>query len=117
MEHWFQDRLQVAPGDFLCDSIGDSRNAQRLRTAIRFRKIDPPHRRRKVLPEDSRFQSMYRLFRRSASSSAIDCRSTPAAPWSAFTRLKASQTSRSGILNGFAPPAGSFCFQLACDLG
>ena len=24
MEHWFQDRLQVSPGDFLGDSIGDS---------------------------------------------------------------------------------------------
>ena len=30
------------------------------------------------------------------------CPSTPAAPWWAFTRLKASQTSRFGILNGFA---------------
>ncbi len=48
MEYWFQNRLQVAPGDFLGDSIGDRRNAQRPRTAIRFRNIDPPHRRRKV---------------------------------------------------------------------
>src|SRR6516225_8533200 len=39
---------------------------------------------------------------RSASNSKIDCPSTPAAPWFAFTRLKASQTSRFGIENGFA---------------
>src|SRR5271163_2118887 len=34
--------------------------------------------------------------------SAIVCPSTPAAPWLAFTFLKASQTSRFGMLNGFA---------------
>jgi transposase len=50
---------------------------------------------------------------RLASNSAIDCPSTPAAPWLAFTRLKASQTSRLGILNGFALSTGSSCFQLA----
>src|SRR5674476_1491830 len=38
-----------------------------------------------------------------ASKSSIDRPSTPAAPWLAFTRLKASQTSRLGIRNGFAP--------------
>src|SRR4029077_11318365 len=32
----------------------------------------------------------------------IDCLSTPAAPWLAFTFLKASQTSRFGMSNGFA---------------
>jgi hypothetical protein len=48
-----------------------------------------------------------------ASNSAIDCPSTPAAPWLAFTRLKASQTSRLGILNGFALSTGSSRFQLA----
>src|SRR5208282_1363507 len=54
-----------------------------------------------------------RLFRRSASNSAIDCSSTPAAPWFAFTRLKASQTSRLGILNGFASSTGSSRHQMA----
>jgi hypothetical protein len=32
---------------------------------------------------------------------------TPAAPWLAFTRLKAFQTTRLGMLNGFASPTGS----------
>src|SRR6266576_5715563 len=49
-----------------------------------------------------RFQSLERLFERSASNSAIVCPSTPAAPWLAFTFLKASQTSRFGMSNGFA---------------
>src|SRR6266446_6879246 len=49
-----------------------------------------------------RFQSLERLFERSASKSATDCPSTPAAPWLAFTFLKASQTSRFGMSNGFA---------------
>src|SRR5437763_15535335 len=42
------------------------------------------------------------LFERSASNSRIVCPSTPAAPWLAFTFFKASQTSRFGMLNGFA---------------
>ena len=50
MEHRFQNRLQETPGDFLGDAIGNRRNAQRPRTAIRFRNIDPPYRRRKVAP-------------------------------------------------------------------
>src|SRR3954467_14372021 len=49
-----------------------------------------------------RFQSRKRLLARSTSNSAIVCPSTPAAPWLAFTFLKASQTSRFGMLNGFA---------------
>ena len=50
---------------------------------------------------------------RLASNSAIDCPSTPAAPWLAFTRLKASQTSRLGIGNGFALSTGSSRCQMA----
>jgi hypothetical protein len=42
------------------------------------------------------------VFERSASKSEIDCPSTPAAPWLAFTFLKASQTSRFGTSNGLA---------------
>src|SRR3954468_19288940 len=42
------------------------------------------------------------LFDRSASKSAIDWPSTPAAPWLALTLLYASQTSRFGMSNGFA---------------
>src|SRR3984893_6392417 len=45
----------------------------------------------------------------------IDCPSTPAAPWFAFTRLKASQISRLGILNGFASSTGSSRHQMASD--
>ena len=41
----------------------------------------------------------FRLFFRSASKSAMDCPSTPAAPWFAFTCQKASQTSRFEISN------------------
>src|ERR1700752_219972 len=52
-----------------------------------------------------------------ASNYAIDCPPTPAAPWLAFTRLKASQTSRLGILNGFASSTRSSRFQLASDQG
>src|SRR6202166_3198263 len=42
------------------------------------------------------------LFLGSIPKSAIDCPSTPAAPRLAFTFLKASQTSRFGMSNGFA---------------
>src|SRR5258705_11181720 len=45
--------------------------------------------------------------------SAIVCPSTPAAPWLAFTFLKASQTSRLGMSNGFTSSTGSSCCQLA----
>src|ERR1035438_10440081 len=48
------------------------------------------------------FQSLYRLFFKSASNSSIDWSSTPAAPRFAFTRLYASQTNRLGILHDFA---------------
>src|SRR5262249_13876016 len=50
---------------------------------------------------------------RSASNSAIDCPSTPAAPWLAFTLLKASHNSLFGILNGFASSTGSSRCQMA----
>ena len=42
------------------------------------------------------------MLARAVSNSAIDCPSTPAAPRLAFTFLKASQTSRFGMSNGFA---------------
>src|ERR1700693_1682491 len=41
------------------------------------------------------------------------CPSTSAAPWFAFTRLKASQISRLGILNGFASSMDSSRHQMA----
>jgi hypothetical protein len=51
------------------------------------------------------------------SKSAIDCPSTPAAPWMAFTRLKASQTARSAIENGFDLSTGSSRNWLASGQG
>src|SRR5918999_3148127 len=42
------------------------------------------------------------LFSKSSSNAAIDCPSTPAAPWLALTRLYASHTWRLEISNGFA---------------
>jgi len=45
MKHRLHDRLQVATDDFLANAIGDRRNSQRPRSAIRLRNIDPPHRR------------------------------------------------------------------------
>src|SRR5512133_150402 len=53
----------------------------------------------KYVPEDIRFQILYRLFFRSASKSSMDCPSTPAAPFFALTRLYASQTSPFEISN------------------
>ena len=50
VEHRFQTRLQVPTGDLLSDAIGDRRDAQRARTTVCLRNIDPPHRRRKVAP-------------------------------------------------------------------
>ena len=50
MEHRLQDRLQSATGDLLGDAVSDSWNTQRPRPAIRFRNIDPQHRRRKIAP-------------------------------------------------------------------
>ena len=48
---------------------------------------------------------------------AIDCLSTPAAPRLAFTRLKAFQTTRLGMLNGFASSTDSSRCRLAHGLG
>src|ERR1700747_3795745 len=50
MERRLQTRLQVATGNFLCDTVSDSWNAQRARTAIHLRNIHASHRRRKVPP-------------------------------------------------------------------
>jgi len=50
MKDRLQDRLQIMTDDLLSDPIGDRRNAQRPRHAIRFRDVDSPHRRRKVAP-------------------------------------------------------------------
>ena len=50
VKHRFQARLQVPTGNLLSDAIRDRRDAQRARTTVCLRNIDPPHRRRKVAP-------------------------------------------------------------------
>jgi secondary thiamine-phosphate synthase enzyme len=65
------------------------------------------HQRVMCEPDSSNIVVPTTPFERSTSNSAIDCPSTPAAPWLAFTRLKASQTSLLGMSNGFALPMGS----------
>src|SRR4030081_1243102 len=50
MERRLQTRLQVATGNFLSDTVSDSWNAQRARTAIQLRNIHASHRWRKVAP-------------------------------------------------------------------
>jgi len=59
------------------------------------------------VPEDIRFQILYRLPFRSFSKSSMDTASTPGAPLFAFTFSYASQTARFGIPNGLPR-----CFQL-----
>ena len=54
----------------------------------------------KYVPDDIRFQILYRFPRRSFPKSSIDTRSTPAAPLLALTLLYASHTSCFGIVNG-----------------
>src|SRR6266516_4625267 len=54
----------------------------------------------KYVPDDIRFQILYRFRSRSASNSSIDCSSTPAAPLLALTLTNASQTTFLSIWNG-----------------
>ena len=81
------------------------------------RRHRPPHRRRKIAPRRQPVPELVEVVRKINSNSAIDCASTPAAPWLAFTRLKASQTSLLGMSNGFALPTGSSRRRLARGLG
>src|SRR5271169_770077 len=48
VEHWLQDRLQIASGNLLGDAVGDRWNPQRPHPTVHLRNIDPQHRRRKV---------------------------------------------------------------------
>src|SRR6266516_5668894 len=56
----------------------------------------------KYVPDDIRFQILYRFRSRSASNSVIDCSSTPAAPLFALTLSYASQTFHLEISNGLS---------------
>src|SRR3954453_5277372 len=56
----------------------------------------------KYVPDDIRFQTLYRFLFRSFSNSSIEHRSTPAAPLFALTRLYASHTKLFGTSNGFS---------------
>src|SRR4051794_15892255 len=60
----------------------------------------------KYVPEDIRFQTLYKLFFRSFSKTSMDTPSTPAAPLLAATRLYASPTSQ-GV--GKVRNVGSTC--------
>src|SRR5574342_288983 len=59
----------------------------------------------KYVPDDIRFQILYRLFPRSFSKSSMDCLSTPAPPLFALTCFHACHTKTLGMANGF--PSGS----------
>jgi hypothetical protein len=56
----------------------------------------------KYVPDESRFQILYKLFFRSVSNSASDCPSTPGAPLFALTRLYASHTNRLEMSNALS---------------
>jgi hypothetical protein len=103
MEYRLQQGLQAPPYDLLGNAVCDRRYAQRARAATRLRNVHPTNRWREVAPGRQPIPQLVRLLARFASNAAIDCPSTPAAPWLAFTLLKASQTSRFEISNGFAP--------------
>jgi hypothetical protein len=68
------------------------------------------------LPEDIRFQILYRLFFRSFSKSSIEQPSTPGAPLFALTLSHASHTSRFEISNGLTDDFGSSTQLLPDDL-
>jgi hypothetical protein len=102
VEDGFQDGLQIPFDDFLCDSVADRWDTQRPGPSIALGKVNPPHWRRKVAPRGHPIPEPVEVVRKINLKLAIVCPSTPAAPWLAFTFLKASQTSRFGMLNGFA---------------
>src|SRR5438034_3949498 len=56
----------------------------------------------KYVPDDIRFQILYRFFFRSFSNASIEHWSTPAAPLFALTRLYASHTRLFGTSNGLS---------------
>src|SRR5215469_17753815 len=58
----------------------------------------------KYVPDDIRFQILYKLLPRSFSNASMVTPSAPAAPPFAFTRFHACHTRRLGISNGF--PSG-----------
>ena len=102
MEPRLQQRLEIPADHFLSDAVGDRGYAQRPRSPIRFRNIHPPNRWRKVAPRGQPIPQLIEIIGQTASNASIDCPSTPAAPWLALTFLKASQTSRFEMSNGFA---------------
>src|SRR5574342_300334 len=59
----------------------------------------------KYVPDDIRFQILYRLFPRSSSNSSMEHPSTPAAPLFALTCFHACHTKTLGMANDF--PSGS----------
>ena len=92
-------RLQRQCDHRLRDPVGHGGNTQAFWCPHRAASVSPPPAPEagSSVPDDIRFQILYRLFFRSVSKSSIDCPSTPAAPLFALTRLYASHTSRFGI--------------------
>ena len=81
MKDRFDLRLQPARHHRLGHPVRDRWHTKGSRpTAMRFRYLHRLHRRRKVDPEDIRFQILYRLFFRSFSNSSSVTPSTPGAP-------------------------------------
>ncbi|RPK37217.1 hypothetical protein EES39_31090 [Streptomyces sp. ADI92-24] len=65
----------------LSNAVSDSGNAEHSCAAtMLLGDLHRSHRRGKYVPDDIRFQILYRLPRRSDSKSAMDCPSTPGAP-------------------------------------
>ena len=100
MEDGFRSRTQYYRHHSLGDPAGDTRYPESPYAASAFRYFHRPDRRWKVLPDESRFQSLYRLSFSSCANSVSDCPSTPAAPLLALTFWYAFHTRAFGISNG-----------------
>jgi hypothetical protein len=104
MEQRLHQGVETAADNLLGDAVGDRGNPQRPRPAVRLRDVHPAHRRRHVaarrqpLPElvevvgEPHLEVLDRL----------PIHSSRSLVGLAFTCLKASQTSRFGMSNGFA---------------
>jgi hypothetical protein len=103
MEDVLRPRLQGQRGDCLRDAIRDGRHAEDRTPSPWALGISTARTGGgKYVPEDIRFQILYRLFLRSFSKSPMDCPSAPGAPLFRLTCLYASHTSVLGIWNGLS---------------
>ena len=102
MEDRLDLRLQLRGHHRLRDPVGDSRHAEHPRARRHAASGSPPPAPAagSTIPEDIRFQILYRLFFRSVSNSAMRQPVHPGAPLFALTFSHASQTARFEISNG-----------------